>query len=84
MDKEIMETLDAADRWSYNPFKKEIVCYWWKSIDSEGTIYRAKTWLKRFRYSEFKEIRVKYNKGYRPMWFLNEWQWEKGCPLEEI
>lgn len=81
--KNLIDTLDVSDRWSWNPFKKEVVCFWWKTLDEDGTLYKAKAWVRRVSLNDFTKIVGKYSKNYRPLWFTDEWQFETGCCLEE-
>lgn len=83
MDKEIMEMLDVADRWSYNPFKKELVCFWWKVVTEIGTGYKAKEWFTELKFTDFLKLAIKNWKRYRALWFLDDWQFELGCCLEK-
>ena len=83
MEKEIMEMLDVANRWSYNPFKKELVCFWWKCVDENGTGYKAKEWFTGLKFTDFLKLAKNNWKRYRVLWFLDNWQFELGCCLEE-
>ena len=80
--KALNEMMDVSDRWSYNPIKREIVFFWWKTMDEEGTGYKAKGWMP-MDLLDFLQVLRENRQRYRATWFRDEWQFERRCCLEE-
>lgn len=81
--KNLDEEMKVSDRWSYNPTTKELILFWWRSIDDEGTLYKAKGWFLEISWLDFLKILRKYRQSYRATWFRSEWQIENACCLKE-
>lgn len=72
----IIETMEVAERWTFNPFKREIVCFWSKYMDEVCTIYKAKDWIVNVSLQEFIYTLVHNWKSFRMIWFMHNWQSE--------
>lgn len=83
--EQIKEAMEIADRWSYDPFKKVLVFFWWKEVSDEGVLYKAKQWISDVSLKEFWTTARDWEnfKRLRWDWYKDEWQFENGCCLDE-